>query len=964
MQPIKTPKKLIEVALPLDDINIACIKEKSIRHGHPSTLHIWWARRPLAAARAVIFAQMVNDPGGHRGYGPGMTKAQAQLERDRLFRIIRRLVLWENTNNEAVLSEARAEIWKSWRETCDLNRNHPQASELFNPDKLPAFHDPFAGGGAIPLEAQRLGLESHASDLNPVAVLINKAMIEIPPLFASHVPIGPIPANEKQTKMVQDWSGAKGLAEDIRRYGAWMREEAFKSIGHLYPLVDLPKDLGGGKATVIAWLWARTVKSPNPAFSNVEVPLASSFVLSNKEGTQAYIKPVISKDGYHFVVKHGTPPVEAKDGTSAGKRKGFICLLSGTPIDYNYIRAEGKAGRMGTRLMAIVAEGDRGRIYLDASEEMEAIAKNVPTTWRPDVEMPTKHRNFQPPGYGMSTFGDLFTPRQLVALNTLSDLVQKVRDLVKSDAQANDLLKEQEGRLPNVFGPDVYADAVATYLGIAVSRSSDRHCSICSWDSGPAGTKSSTGSPSRSASVRNAFSRQALPMTWDYAEGNPFSESATNFIDSINWVCKVLDRLTPTGHGYAEQADAQSQLTSKNKLISTDPPYYDNICYADLSDFFYVWLRRTVRNIFPALFQTISVPKSEELVATQNRHGSVEAAEKFFLAGMTDAMHRLAEQAHPAFPTTIYYAFKQSDTTDVGTGNTGWETFLEAVLRAGFAINGTWPMRTELSNRMVGSGANALASSIVLVCRRRSIDAAAISRREFLRELKEELAEAVEVMIGGAEGVSPVAPVDLAQAVIGPGMAIFSKYSAVLEADGSPMTVHSALMAINKMLTEGGDDFDSDTQFCLAWFDEMGWMAGEFGMADVLARAKGTSVEGVRDAGVVEAGSGKVRLLKPAEYPADWNPEEDNRTPVWEALHQMSRALQAQGEAAAGELLAHMPERAEPIRSLAYRLYTLCERKGWADEARGYNELITSWIGIEAASHEVGHIGSQSNLDI
>jgi len=412
------------------------------------------------------------------------------------------------------------------------------------------------------------------------------------------------------------------------------------------------------------------------------------------------------------------------------------------------------------------------------------------------------------------------------------------------------------------------------------------------------------------------------------------------------------------------QADAATQELSATKVVSTDPPYYDNIAYADLSDFFYVWLRRALRSIYPDLLATMAVPKAEELVATTYRHGSKDAAEHFFLDGMTKAMHRLAEQAHPAFPATIYYAFKQSDTTDIGTGNTGWETFLEAVLRAGFSLTGTWPMRTELSRRMVGSGTNALASSIVLVCRKRDANAPTVSRRDFLRELKEEMTEAVEVMIGGTEGISPVAPVDLAQAVIGPGMAIFSKYAAVLEADGSPMTVHTALTLINRMLVEGGDAFDADTHFCLGWFDECGWSVGAFGQANTLAQAKGTSVDSVHTAGVIDSGGGKVRLLKPAEYPADWNPEQDNRTPVWEALHYLVRALQTEGETAAGGLLAHMPERAEPIRSLAYRLYTLCERKGWAEDARAYNELIAAWQAIEAASHEAGHVGAQVGMDI
>lgn len=949
--PIKTPKKLIEVALPLDDINNACTKEKSIRHGHPSTLHLWWARRPLAAARAVIFAQMVNDPGGSRGYGPGMTKAQAQIERERLFGIIRRLVLWENTNNESVLIEARREIEKSWRETCELNKGHPDAKALFNPNELPEFHDPFAGGGAIPLEAQRLGLNSFASDLNPVAVMINKAMIEIPPRFSGREPIGPLGAGDNQTSIPQEWERARGLAEDVRRYGGLLRELAYKKIGVNFPMVQLPKDYGGGKANVIAWIWARTVNSPNPAFGDIEVPLATGFVLCSKPGKEAYVEPVIEGGTYRFVVKTGAPPESAALGTSAGKRKGFVCLMSGVPIDYNHIRAAGKAGKLGMKLMAIVVEGPKGRIYLSPSAEAEQAATKIDACWSPKIEMPTKHRNFQPPGYGMMTFGELFTPRQLLALNTLFDLIKVVGERVKADAIRSGMPDDGVGLDGGGTGATAYAEAITVYLAFSIDKASDYWSSICTWHSSK-------------ELIRNTFGRQAIPMTWDFAETNPFSDSTGNVSSGVEWAKKAIELFPVRANGTAQQLDAQIQNISSHKVVSTDPPYYDNICYADLSDYFYSWMRKALRDIYPVLFQTISVPKAEELVASQNRHGSVEAAEKFFLAGMTSAMQRICGQANEAFPTTIYYAFKQSDTTDVGTGNTGWETFLEAVLRAGFSITGTWPMRTELSNRMVGAGANALASSIILVCRKRGADAPNCSRRDFLRELKNELAEAVDVMIGGAQGVSPVAPVDLAQAVIGPGMAIFSKYAAVLEADGSHMTVHTALTLINRMLTEGVDDFDADTQFCLGWFDEQGWSAGEFGKANVLAQAKGTSVEAVKKAGVVESGSGKVRLFKPLEYPGGWDPKEDNNTPVWEALHQMIRELRAKGEAAAGALLAGMPQRADPIRNLAYRLYTLCERKGWAEDARAYNELITSWTGIESASHEKGHLGSQANLDI
>lgn len=985
MSQIRTPKKLIEVALPLDDINAASAREKSIRHGHPSTLHLWWARRPLAAARAVIFAQMVNDPGGERGYYAGKTRAQADAEREELFQILRDLVKWENTNNEEVLARARAAIAKSWRETCELNKGKPG----FDPEQLPAFHDPFAGGGALPLEAQRLGLESHASDLNPVAVTINKAMIEIPPRFAGRAPVGPAIEAERGTKKAtkdafDDWSGARGLAEDVRRYGAWMREQAQQRMGHLYPKVKITPEMlaasacqvsargqkdhqnagltglqAGQELTVIAWLWARTVKSPNPAFSHVEVPLASTFVLSKMKGNEAWVQPVVEGDSYRFEVRTGTPPMEAKDGTKIS-RGAFRCLFSGVPIKYEYIDAEANAGRMGARLMAIVAEGARGRIYLSPIDTHAEVAATAQPTWKPETACRgTFASNAQGRIYGFKVFGDYFTPRQLVALTTFSDLVPEAIARIRADALAAGMADDDRGLDAGGNGATAYAEGVGVYLGFIASSLTDRMSSICSWDAGGAtwGTK-----------MRNTFARQAIPMSWDFAEVNPFSGQSGSWDNSLDYSSKGVSVTMPGAIGTAAQADAQSQTISAHKVISTDPPYYDNIGYADLSDFFYVWLRRSLRPIFPQLYATLAVPKAEELIATPYRHGSKQAAEVFFLDGMTAAMHNLAAQAHPAFPVTIYYAFKQSDTSEGdGTHSTGWETFLEAVLRAGFTLTGTWPMRTELGNRMIGSGTNALASSIVLVCRPRDAAADTISRREFQRQLREHLPEALETMIGGTSGQSPIAPVDLAQAAIGPGMAIYSQYAAVLNQDGTPMRVHDALVLINREITDyltpDAGSFDADTLFANSWFEQYGWAEGPFGEADVLARGKGTSVAGVAEAGVVQSGAGKVRLLRWADYPTGWNPATDHRAPVWEATHHLIRALNTQGEAAAGALLAAMPDKAEPVRQLAYHLYTLCERKKWAEDARAYNELITAWHAVLEASREEGPRGEQLGFE-
>lgn len=951
MTEIKAPKKLIEVALPLDDINKAAMREKSIRHGHPSTLHLWWARRPLAAARAVLFAQLVNDPGYERELGRGVNKEKAEAERERLFEIIRKLVQWENTNNEQVLAEAREEIWKSWRETCALNKNHPRAPELFNPEKLPAFHDPFAGGGSIPLEAQRLGLEAYASDLNPVAVLINKAMIEIPPKFAGRPPVNP---ESRKQRRLDEWQGAQGLAEDVRYYGRWMRDEAEKRIGHLYPKVLVTEEMArdrpdlkpyiGRELTVIAWLWARTVRSPNPAFVDVEVPLAASFCLSSKKSKEVWVEPVISPDGkgYSFKVHVGGKP--AVEETMS--RSGGICIMSDVLMPFPYLRAEAQAGRMGARLMAIVAEGDRGRVYLSPTLEMETIARVVGPADVPETKLPEQALGFRVQQYGMRKWSDLFTKRQLIALTTFTNLVGVVRERVRLAAVSAGMVDDEIGIKDGGSGARAYAEAVAILLSFALDKLSDLGNSLCRWE--PV-----------AQCPRQLFGRQAIPMVWDFAEANCLSSSSGSWEVLVTGIASSWEKNFQTSvsryPGVCLQADATNQETTENKIVSTDPPYYDNISYADLSDFFYIWLRRTLGPIFPDLFTTIAVPKEMELVATPFRHGNAHSADQFFMEGMTKAVRVISEKAHPAFPVTIFYAFKQSDTDTSGTSSTGWETFLEAIICSGSTLTGTWPIRTENNSRLRGQESNALASSIILVCRRRPDNAPIASRKEFLQALNAELPEALAAMTSGE--TTPIAPVDLAQAAIGPGMGVFSRYKAVLEADGTPMSVRTALRLINKALdeyfAEAEGDLDADTRFAIAWFEEFGWAPGAFGTADVLARAKGTSVDDVREAGVIESGAGKVRLLRANEYDPEWDPATDTRLAVWEALHHLSRALQSGGESEAGALLAALGAKAAPVRQLAYRLYTLCERKGWAEDARTYNELIASWHAVEAVSHDV-----------
>ena len=988
-------KKLIEVALPLNAINKASAREKSIRHGHPSTLHLWWARRPLATARAVIFAQMVDDPSGyvdvllsdtkkrraaerelkkrvagHAGKRalarddaiaepqPTLEEIIAEQERDRLFAIIEELVLWENTTNEEVLESARREIWQSWRRACAENAAHPRAAQIFDRHKLPAFHDPFAGGGALPLEAQRLGLEAHASDLNPVAVLINKAMIEIPPKFAGWAPVNPAIHQEKSL-IERGWTGAHGLAEDVRYYGRWMRDEAERRIGHLYSKVEVTAEMvaerpeleryRGRKQTVIAWLWARTVKSPNPAFADVDVPLASTFMLSTKKGKEAYVEPVIAGRGYRFTVKVGTPPdtEAAKAGTKLS-RGSFRCLMSNTPITYKYIDDEANAGQMGERLMALVVAGDRGRVYLPPVNEMEKIARSAEPTWKPDApSRGTWASNAQGRRYGFSTFGDYFTPRQLVALTTFSDLVTEARARIRPDAIAAGIPDDGRPLREGGTGATAYSEAVGVYLGCTISRAVDYWNANATWE-GAGGF------------VAHAFTRQAIPMVWDYAEGNPFSAASGNWAATcLAWVQRVASTLNPVAMGSANQADAQTQTHSHRKVVSTDPPYYDNIGYADLSDFFYVWLRRALKPVFPDLFATLAVPKAEELIADVYRHGNKKKAEAFFLAGMTEAMRSLAEQTHPGFPVTIYYAFKQSEKKgDGGTSSTGWETFLDAVIEAGFSVTGTWPMRTERGARSTGIGTNALASSIVLVCRPRPADATMATRREFVAALKSELPAALAHLQRGN-----IAPVDLAQAAIGPGMAVYTRYAKVLGADGNALSVREALVLINQTLDETlvqqEGDFDADSRWALAWFEQFGFDEGEYGIAEMLSKAKNTSVAGMVEAGILASKGGTVRLLRPEELPPDWDPTTDPRLTAWEMVHHLVRALEAGGESAAAELAAQLGAKAEAARELCYRLYTLCERKKRTAAALSYNSLVQSWHEITRLAREEKKTGAE-----
>jgi putative DNA methylase len=891
---------------------------------------------------------MVDDPSSYPDLFP--TPKKQEKERQRLFKLIDELVKWENTTNETVLQAARDEIWQCWRRACAENADHPRAKELFDRNKLPAFHDPFAGGGALPLEAQRLGLESYASDLNPVAVLINKAMIEIPPKFAGKPPVNP--EARKHVGYTGKWVGAAGLAEDVRYYGKWMRDEAEKRIGHLYPKIEITsemvkerKDLKpyqGKELQVIAWIWARTVKSPNPAFAKVDVPLASTFMLSNHVGKEAYVEPVIEGKKYRFTVKIGKPkkPEETKKGTKSGSSgSSFLCLMSGTPMPFEYLRAEAKSGRMGTRLMAIVAEGKRERVYLSPTSEMEAIANKANPKNVPETDLPAKALGFRIQEYGMTKWCDLYTPRQLVALSELSNLIGEARKKAQSDAADTGLTVDNKSFSDGGIGAQGYADSLALYLAFAVDRCADFSNTCTRWVPG-------------NQKVMNLFGKQAIAMTWDFPEAAILYETVGGFMPATKFISECILKLPQVGIGIAVQQDAMTNVLSDRKIVSTDPPYYDNIGYADLSDFFYVWMRKALKNIFPSIFSTVTVPKAEELIASPFRQGNSEKAEQFFLDGMTHAMHRIAEEAHPSFPITIYYAFKQSENeSDEGFASTGWETFLDAVIHAGFALTGTWPMRSEQEFRMVGLGTNALASSIILVCRPRPSTAPTATRREFVNALKSELPLALLNLQKGN-----IAPVDLAQAAIGPGMGVYTRYSKVLDSEGKQLTVRDALTLINETLdialAEQEGDFDADSRWALTWFEQSGFAEGEYGVAEQLSKSKNTSVAGMVHAGILQSKHGKVRLLKPSELPKDWDPETDDRLTTWEMVHHLIRVLEASGEGPAAELVKKLGAKAETARELCYRLYTICERKKRAVEALSYNALVQSWPEIIRISKE------------
>ena len=917
------PKKLIEVALPLEAINAESAREKSIRHGHPSTLHLWWARRPLATARAVIWASLVDDPSAHPELFP--TEEAQQKERSRLFGILTNLVKWENSNNEDILNAAKAEIQKS------TGGNPPE------------LLDPFAGGGAIPLEAQRLGLKAHAHDLNPVAVTINRAMIEIPSRFAGIAPVNP---EARANSLERDqWPNATGLAEDVRYYGEKLKEAAWKKIGDLYPKVKVPAEMGGGEATVIAWIWARTVKCPNPA-CGCKMPLVSSYDLSKKKGHEAYAVPHVDGKQVRFEIRYGKN-IESPSPKS-GRGAVFVCPACGETTTDAYVKNEAQNGNIGSQLMAIVAEGKHGRIYLPTTFEQENIIVSVTKPMNyPDGNLPQNPRWFSPPAFGFTTYSSLFTNRQLTALTTFCDCLSKIAEQVERDALAAGHVAGEKGLADGGSGAKAYREAVRVYLSFVIDKMADYNSSICSWLINRDG-------------IRNTFARQAIPMVWDYAEANPFSNSSGCLDNMLEWVCKCLDDFPRGEEGQVSQFNAQSDCGLRNLMISTDPPYYDNIGYADLSDFFYIWLRKNLQSVYPKEFSTMLVPKAEELVATPYRFdGSKEKAKDFFEDGMFQTCRQFAKYTDQEIPVTIYYAYKQSETNESDkTSSSGWETMLSAIIRSGFAITGTWPMRTEMANRSIGQGTNALASSIVLVCRLRPVDAPVCTKRQFVSQLKKELKTAL-VNLKNAN----IAPVDLAQSAIGPGIGVFSRYKQVLEADGRPMTVRSALYIINDEIgtyfNEQDSGLDRESRFCVDLYTQAAFNEISFGDADILARAKNTSVDKMAQEGVLQSGKGHVRLLAREELSERTN----DFQPLWLSAQQLTHAMTKGGTEAAAKIVLQMSATdAENAKDLAYRLFTIADKKNRTQEAYEYNNLVAAWQDVMNRAAELKRTAAVEQL--
>ncbi len=868
---------------------------------------------------------MVDDPSSCPEEFP--KEEDQQAERDRLHDIITKLVVWENTDetkaeNRVLLDSARYEIARSVaRAYQEIPPTEPTEVMRYLAEKAPPVYDPFSGGGSIPLEAQRLGLRTIGSDLNPVAVLITKALIELPPKFANQAPVNPdadpmgFSLGRGKNRKTAPWRGATGLANDVRYYGRWIRTMVFQQIGEIFPKAKL---LDGTEATVIAWLWARNIPCPNPA-CGMPIPLMTTFNLSNKKGNEHWAKPILDHEAktVSFAVQnndHGVP----RNGTASGK--GAMCISCDGAVPISYVREQARNGNMAEQMIAVVAEGNRKRMFLSPTREHIRAAQSGKPSWRPGGTLPERARSISVQVYGFTRWEDLFTERQLTVLSNLGDVLSDAREKLARDGASAE-----------------YADAVSTYLALAIGRSVNAYSSFARWQN--------TGDK-----VAGVFTNQGIPMIWDFAEVNPFSESTQHWYGQVKWIAEVIERLpSDTNAGAAYQADAATtSYNNDGPVIATDPPYYGQVHFADSSDFFYVWLRPLLRDIYPNLFSGMQVPKAEEMIASQFRF---ENPRERFEGLLGQTLTLMGEDCSPEFPSSIFYAYRQQEEEREGRISTGWDTILSALTSSGFQIIGTWPMRTERPGRTNSLGVNALASSVVLVCRPRPENAPTATRRQFLDALEAELPSSLDHLTSG----SHIAPVDLAQAAIGPGIQIYSRYSRVETIDGEQVTVREALAAINRVIAEYDEqtqgNLDGETRFCLGWLRQNGYEEGLYGEAQNLARAMNVSVEELRDSHrLLTASTGSVSLLPEDEYGPNRRAGLQEMS-AWESCFRMAYHLDPNREdgggieGAAGVARA-MGSDAESVERLARILYNHYDRKDDSRRAVMFNNLVTEWQDI------------------
>lgn len=878
-----TRRKLVEVALPVEEISVASRRDKDRKVGTIKNVHKWFAPMPTPAWRALLFAALVDDP-------------EDADERADLIDLVKRLVPDHGGAPPADALERARKL---------IAEQHPE---------LPVVFDPFCGAGSTIVEAQRLGFSAAGSDLNPVPVLISRALTELIPVAAG---LGPVASSDT----LDGLTGAPldGLLSDLRHYGLRVAQEVQEKVGHLYP-----PDTEG---ITVAWLWARTVTCPNPA-CGATIPLYSSPYLSKRKGDERWLRPVIEGGLVRFEIGAGAgpPPAPSKVGTRGAR---FRCLVCGEIAPESHLRNEAQSHGLGTQLLAIAVDAIGGRTYRVPTNLDDAALVDRPDEV-PDVDLPDRALGFRVQLYGMRSQADLYTPRQLHALGAFSDAVAGIHDKIKRDG-----------------GSVEYARTITTLLGLCVGKLAQSNSTQVRWS-----TREGT------SRCLPAFGRHAMPMVWDFAEANPFAASVGGWSSQIETLIGGVRSLplgSPATVVQRDARDAHSLVPAGSAMIATDPPYYGQIGYADLSDYFYVWERRALREVHPDLFGTISTPKANELIATPYRHdGNAAAALGYFVNGFTEVFRNLQRASSPDLPILVVYAHRQEEAeTEEGLTSTAWDAMLAALLDAGLAIVGTWPVHATHSSRQIGQDTNALASYIVMVCRPRQVDAGVTDRQGFLRVLRAELAPALRTL----QDVS-IPPLDLTQAAIGPGMAVFSRFSRVVEADGKTMPVRTALGLINQvrseLLSELEDEFDSQTRWALQWFEEYGFDEGPFGRAEVLFTATATSLEGLRRSGVIDTRAPKVWLRAPEDLPEDWDPESDPHTSVWEAtMHLVKRLTAGRGESDAAELLRRCGRNGELARDLAYRVADTCERKKWAKLALSFNALVVAWPEITRLAAEL-----------